>query len=207
MSQNEALVTDYSNALLMQYVNKPNAYATVKEFVNALMIYDLAIAVRDGYDPATVIGVQADIIGKYLGILRVVKGFILQSSNFSYILYGQTPPIAGRQPYNTYGNPLTGHFLSYNDGKATYTLTDAEFQTCISMAIMRQHGNASLKNIDEILYPVFGNSYLAVETPMQINYFVQANYERLAELLNGLGFFPKPMGVKDTIVVQLVLSS
>jgi hypothetical protein len=208
MSENNALIDTYSKSLIMQYVNKPKAFATIKAFITALMIYDLSIAVRDGYNPATVVGAQADVLGKYLGILRVVKGFILQSSNFSYLLYGQTPPIAGHQPYNRYGNPMDGHFLSYNDGKATYTMTDEEFQTCIAMAIMRHHGNGSLKNIDDILFPVFGASgYLAVETPMGINYFIQANYERIAEMLNGLGFFPRPMSVKDTIEVKLVLSS
>lgn len=207
MSQNAALIQSYADALLMQYVNKPNAYAHITAYITALMIYDLAVSVRDGYDPATVVGVQADVIGKYLGILRVVKGFILQSSNFSYLLYGETPPIAGREPYARYGVAAGGHYLSYNDGKATYTLNDAEFQTCIAMAIQRQHGNASMKNIDDILFPVFGSSYLAVETTMGISYFIQANYERMAELLNGLGFFPKPMGVKETVTVKLVLSS
>lgn len=202
-----ALTIDYANALLMQYLNKPKAYATIKAYVEALMIFDLAIAVRDGYDPSTVIGVQADVIGKYLGIIRVVKGFLLQTSNFSYLLYGQTPPIPGHEPYNTYGNPMTGHFLSYNDGKATYTLSDEEFQVCIAMAIMRQHGNASMKNIDDILFPVFGTSYLAVETQMQIHYFVQSSFERIAELVNALGFFPRPMCVKESVVVKLVLSS
>lgn len=206
-SINSQLITDYSNALLMQYVDKPKAYTTISAYISSMMIADLAISVRDGYDPATVVGVQADIVGKYLGILRVVKGFILQSSNFSYLLYIQTPPITGHQPYNRYGNAQTGHFLSYNDGKATYTLSDEEFQVCIAMAIMRQHGNASMKNIDDILFPVFGNSYLAVETPMKINYFVQANFERMAELLNGLGFFPKPMGVAESVIVKIVLSS
>ena len=206
-SMDSTLATDYAKALLMQYVNKPKAYATVQAFVQALMIYDLAISVRDGYDPATVKGVQADIIGKYLGIIRVVKGFLLQTSNFSYLLYGQTPPIAGHEPYNRYGNPMTGHFLSYNDGKATYTLSDEEFQVCIAMAIIRQHGNGSMKNIDDILFPVFGSSYLAVETPMEIHYFIQSSFERIAELVNALGFFPRPMSVKETVVVKLVLSS
>lgn len=204
---NTQLISDYAKSILIQYVTKPKAFATIEAYVQALMIYDLAIAVRDGYDPATVSGVQADIVGKYLGLLREIKGFALQNSGFGYLDYSQTPPIEGILAYLDYAAEPSGHFLDYADGDATYILTDAEFHTVIAMAIQRQHGNGSLENIHATLFPVFGNDYLVVETQMQVHYFVQAVHQRMAGLLDALGFFPRPMGVKSTVVVKTVLSS
>ncbi len=207
MSQNAALIQDYAKSILMQYVSKPKAYAHIEAYVTALMIYDLAIAVRDGYDPATVTGVQCDIIGKYLGLLREIKGFALQNSGFGLLDYTQTPPIEGVSAFLDYAAEPSGHFLDYADGDTTYILTDAEFHIVIAMAIQRQHGNGSMENIHNTLYPVFGNDYLVVETQMGLHYFIQAVHQRMAGLLDALGFFPRPMGVKSTVVVKTVLSS
>lgn len=204
---NTELIQYYQNLLLIQY-RKPKANATITALVGLLMIYDLMIMVRDGYNIDTAVGHQQDIIGKYLGITRVVKGFPLETTYWGYVTYGSTLPVAGVEPYSEYADtPPSPGFLSYEDGLETYTMTDDEFRIILGMALRRRNTDSSIKTIHAVLFPVFGTSYAVFEGPMVINYKVNTTFKRLAAIADGAGMFPKPMAVKTTIVVEDVLSS
>lgn len=60
----------YANLLIMQYVSKPKAYATIKAYVTPVIMDQLPTQVQDAFDPATAIGVQLDTLGEYVGITR-----------------------------------------------------------------------------------------------------------------------------------------
>lgn len=61
----------YGNLLIIQYIDKPKAYAMVVANALAVVMDQLPVAVQNAYDINTAVGVQLDVIGKYVGALRV----------------------------------------------------------------------------------------------------------------------------------------
>lgn len=69
----DELSTYYANLLILQYINQPKAFATVKASVLPILMDQLPLAVRDAFNllgntPAA--GDQLDVIGKYVGASR-----------------------------------------------------------------------------------------------------------------------------------------
>ena len=73
MTTNE-LIAYYANLLILQYLGKPKAYATVQAFVSPAIMDQLPLLVRDAFILDTAIGVQLDTIGKYAGVVRTGYG-------------------------------------------------------------------------------------------------------------------------------------
>lgn len=65
----------YSNLLIIQYHDKPKAIATIKALVDTVIMNQLPLLVRDGFNLETAVGAQLDILGKYIGISRRVLIF------------------------------------------------------------------------------------------------------------------------------------
>jgi hypothetical protein len=76
----EEIVKHYSELLVLQYRQKQKAIDTVKALVEPAVMDFLPAQVRDIFDIDTSGGVQLDIIGKYVGVVR--DGF----SSGKYIL-------------------------------------------------------------------------------------------------------------------------
>lgn len=67
----DELATYYANLLILQYVNKPKAFATVKATVTPFIMDQIPIAVQNAFSVEGAVGVQLDVIGKYVGASRV----------------------------------------------------------------------------------------------------------------------------------------
>jgi hypothetical protein len=67
---NEELSNYYANLLIFQYINKPKAYAMVAAQVLPVFMDQLPVAVQEAFNVNTAIGVQLDVIGKYVGVSR-----------------------------------------------------------------------------------------------------------------------------------------
>lgn len=65
----------YSGLLILQYLQKPKARATVEETVEPLFIDQLPVAVENAFEINTAEGVQLDVIGKYVGVNRTAFDF------------------------------------------------------------------------------------------------------------------------------------
>jgi hypothetical protein len=74
---NSELLDYYVNLLILQYKAKEKAPEHIRELLRIVMIYDLAIQVRDGYNIETAIGYQLDILGKYFNVDRGIFDGIL----------------------------------------------------------------------------------------------------------------------------------
>lgn len=69
----DELAIYYANLLILQYIGKPRAYATVKASVIPILMDQLPIAVQNAYNLVGDIlaeGVQLDVLGKYVGVSR-----------------------------------------------------------------------------------------------------------------------------------------
>ena len=100
MSENANLIDYYKNLLIMQYRDKPKALGHVGVVLDAGMIYDVAIAVRDGFNIETAIGAQLDILGKIIGSDREITGTAFTRDYFGYGEYSDTSFVF--KSYTTY---------------------------------------------------------------------------------------------------------
>lgn len=72
---NEELAEMYANLLILQYLNKPKAHAMVRAQALPVIMDQLPIAVQNAFSITTAVGVQLDVIGKYVGASR--RGYTL----------------------------------------------------------------------------------------------------------------------------------
>ena len=85
--ENENLLDYYQNLLIIQYHDKTKARGTIRVLVDATMIYDVLVMIRDGFDIDAAIGKQLDILGKYIGSDRVITGTAFTRDYFGYVEY------------------------------------------------------------------------------------------------------------------------
>lgn len=75
---NEDLVKYYANLLILQYRQKPKAYATVRETIRPIIMEQLPAAVNSAFNVGTAVGAQLDVLAKYVGVSRT--GYDLQNN-------------------------------------------------------------------------------------------------------------------------------
>lgn len=64
------LATYYANLLILQYIEKPKAYAMIKALVTPVFIDQLPIDVQNAFNIEDAEGVQLDTLGDYVGVSR-----------------------------------------------------------------------------------------------------------------------------------------
>lgn len=69
------LLTYYSRLLIIQYLGKTKATAHIKAIVAPVIMDQLPVAVQEAFDIDTAVGVQLNILGKYIGLSRDVYDF------------------------------------------------------------------------------------------------------------------------------------
>lgn len=66
----QELIDYYASLLIIQYIGKPKASAMVKALAETVIMNQLPLAVQNAYSVDDAIGVQLDVIGKYVGVSR-----------------------------------------------------------------------------------------------------------------------------------------
>jgi Protein of unknown function (DUF2612) len=64
------IIDYYANLLIIQYIGKPKAYATIQAVVGPVIIDQLPTVVENAFQLSTAIGVQLDVLGDYAGVSR-----------------------------------------------------------------------------------------------------------------------------------------
>lgn len=199
---NEELIEYYKNLLIMQYRDKSKALAHIENIVRSGMIYDIAIAVRDGFNLDTAKGKQLDVLGRIIGPSRTITGTTFTRAYYGYMLYGDTAPFTFN-PMLVYGaEDGDVQFRNYTEGQQSlYDLTDEEYRVILKLAIVRNNSNASVKSIDDILNALFGaECYFIDRMNMTIGFLVGANLFRVFNIAKATGLLPAPAGVGVSIV-------
>lgn len=68
----------YANLLIIQYLDKPRAYAMIQSLVRTVIMEALPLQVQDAFNifgDNTAVGNQLDVLGKYVGVTRSGYGF------------------------------------------------------------------------------------------------------------------------------------
>lgn len=200
---NTELVDYYKNLLIMQYRDKPKALGHVGSVLDAGMIYDIAIAVRDGFNIESAVGAQLDILGKILGVSRTITGTTFTRAYYGYALYGDTTPFLFN-PMLLYGEAAPDvQFRDYRESsQSLYDLTDEEYRVILKLAIVRNTSNASVKTIDEILNVLFGTEVYLLDRPnMTIVYLIGEKWSRHFSIAKSAGILPNPAGVGTSLMI------
>ena len=69
------IVNYYADLLILQYKQKPNAYATIQALAAIPVMSQLPTSVQNAFNVNTSVGAQLDILGQYVGISRTGNSF------------------------------------------------------------------------------------------------------------------------------------
>ena len=206
MSRLSDLIDYYVNLLIIQYNNKPKARAHIKALVAELLASDVYFDVQDGYDINTAVGVQLDIIGKYVNLDRYYKGQNFDGF-FSFINYDEVDaPPADRIGFADYTDYETkeGSWLNYIKSiSEDLVLPDESFRQLIKLRIIQNASNHSHGSIDAAIYAAFADSLIPdSDGNMVMDYFVTFGGAPLAEVALQKGVLPKPIAVRLNYFIE-----
>lgn len=196
---NSALIDYYKRLLILQYQDRPKACATVAAVVGSTMIYELMDAVRYGYSIDTAAGTQLDILGKYIGVSRVIQGIDFSRSYFGYQEYSTTTPTF--LGYIEYGEMPSGKFASYEDSQQSrLSLSDPEYRMILKMKLAKNVSENSTQAVDDVMLQLFGTDVVFTDNgDMTISYEFVMGLEFIVSIAEALDVLPRPMGVQMTI--------
>lgn len=81
MMSNEDLKNYYADLLIMQYRSKPKARKTIKMMVDFIIMNQLPLQIQDAFNVNNAVGVQLDVVGKYVGASRYGYKFAADPSD------------------------------------------------------------------------------------------------------------------------------
>lgn len=198
------LIEYYQDLLIVQYHDKPKAKAMIKAEIEETLANLLDIQVRDAFDVDTAVGVQLDIIGKWVGVDRIFKGQMFDNKSwFSLTRYNElTNPLQGGFSRFDNFDTLEGGFLTYDFIVSTRNkINDTDFRLLIKLKIIRNNIKHSPKDIDEAMYKLFADTLYTVwgECMEMTFYYKNKNYG-IVKLGQEKNCFPIPTGVKANFV-------
>lgn len=71
----QELIDYYVGLLIIQYSGKPKAEGTVSAFVAPVVMDSLPLQIQTAFNIDTAVGVQLDVLGKYVGVSRSARTF------------------------------------------------------------------------------------------------------------------------------------
>lgn len=198
----------YANLLIVQYNGKPKAMATVKVLARLIWINIILLQIRDAFDWQTALGVQLDIVGKWVGIDRYYKGQLFDFHPwFSLIRWKSEPDNlqGGFSRYNNFGT-LKGGFLRYKDILPTQNrLPDEQFRTLIGLKIIKNNIEFTCKNIDNAIWNYFKGEVYTTWKPMEVTYHYPNSLNVILEVALDKNVLLAPTGVR--IVLKEIIEN
>lgn len=201
---NSDLISYYANLLILQYRSKTKAVDHIKNIMESQVIYDLMRDVENGYNIDDAVGVQLDILAKYVGASRVITvQEDITGVHWGFVDYLETTPyenVVGVVDYSQ--TPLPeADMINYDSGvNSNYVLTDTELRFIIRLKIIQNNSNYSPDSIDNLLFDAFGDKIQMNDNlNMTVEYFVDKSVFPLLEI--SLTLLPKPMAVKLLITI------
>jgi hypothetical protein len=201
---NEELILYYANRLILQYRNQEKAPEHIKALLKIVVLLELLVDIENGFSIYNSEGFQQDIVGKYLGVDRIIKATAFTRDYWGYCEYGDTSPF-DFFPYCKYGQIAPDvQIRSYKESQQSlYELTDEEFRFVMKMKIIQNNSNHSAYEIDRFIYRYFPSEAIFSDFidrgNMSIAYIFNESSERMVTILVSENLLPKPAGVAVTV--------
>lgn len=193
---------EYEDLLILQYADKPKAYATISTIVDRFKnISDVMEYFETAFDLDTAIGSQLDIIGNIVGISRNVEDVI--------------PKIFFGFDDNTNARGF-GSAPFYTQDQSVYTdtqLTDSDYRFFIKLKIAKNHAKATLvdddgRSINNIISTMFdGYAYAVDNKDMSLTLYIENSTKAyLLPYAISLNLIPLPqaVGIKFVALIDRV---
>jgi len=198
--------SDYVNVLIKQYWEKPKANAEI-EFKAGLWrkTYEWIDSFTEEFDIDTAAGDRLDIIGRIVGISRIVPFAVAK------IAFGFNEN-ANARGFDDKFTPLVDRAPFQDKFERTYTslqLDDLTYRIFIRAKISRNTGSPYLVDerglsIQQAVNTLFnGAAYVIDQKDMTLILYVSPrfNFERLLAIIR-LDLLPKPQGVRYKIITE-----
>lgn len=192
-------INNYVNLLIIQYRNKAKARATIDLFVRPA--FENLFGINEAFDIDTAIGNQLDILGRWVGVSRMVVGVDLAKIYYELSDYDALSDVG----MSTYDNSVSAIFKTYRSTEESiYTLTDDQFRTLIKLKILTNHTNSTSQSIDTLIFDFFSTDVIIYDNyDMTVDYVITKNRSVIFEVARNDGYIPKPMGVGIRILIAI----
>lgn len=201
----QALIDYYTNLLIIQYNQKPKARAMIAAFAKQLLATGVFFDVRDGYDIDVAVGVQLDVLGKYIGLDRFYNEDELDGF-FAFSDYDESPVDPLKIGFSEYADydTIDGRMLTYDDVITRQgSLIDDDYRFLLKLKIILNNSNFSHKEIDDSLFKFFGQDLVADSTGnMIMDFFVTDNKSTIIKAAIAKSLLPHPMGVWSRYLIS-----
>ena len=193
----DRLVGSYVRLLVFQY-RLPRAMAHVAIFAKQLLMDAVAIDVRNAYDVATAVGPQLDVLGKYVGLDRMI-GDPAPLPYFGFWRYsGSDCNANGFRSYVDARNPTGVFFRSGFFGTRNTALSDASYALLLALKIILNSSDGTLASIQRFIAALVPGAVSVKDNgDMTLTYTIMGPISVSQTLLSA--YLPRPMGVGVTI--------
>ncbi len=186
------IINYYVNLLIIQYHDKPKAKADIELFVRELFADGIIFELQNAFDVDTAVGEQLTILGKYVGIDRVVNGVVPDRSYFN-LVDGSITPADNVLGFSDGSNYVFGYFYdSFASKYNLYTLTDSEMRTLIKLKILLNNTSASFKDIKDTVYNSNLNLTVFDSKNMVITYITGLDVLNIVNIAIYYDLLPRP---------------
>lgn len=199
MATDESFKNEYLDLLIIQYHDKEKAKAETELTASHFSrVFDFFRSFFSEFDLDTAVGAQLDILGKLVGIPRVVP-FTTPKNFFGF----------SNNP-NSKGFGLAPFFNMFSDSLYTDTqLTDSEMRILIrAKAAQNAMGPYMVSDdrisIQDVIRTAFeGRAFVLDNYDMTLTLYVDATFdEDMLRIIKALGLLPSPQGVGYKAVIS-----
>ncbi len=185
---------DWWNTAISQFANSPIITTMLQSFFDAIdQTADFDLFFSNIWDIDTAIGPGLDVLGRILGVTRVLnvvnapRYFGFEESLLTYDPWNQSPFYTGA--------PLT----------TSYALTDAAFRVLLYAKALANISDGSVRSINRLLMTLFpgrGNAYVADGLNLTMTYTFDFALTAVEQaIVEQSGVLPRTSGVAASVVI------
>lgn len=198
---NEAdFVKQYSDLLIKQYWEKPKAKAEIELMARTwYKIYRLLYSFDVEYDLDNAYGHRLDVIGRIVGIDRLVPNVIPK------VFFGFADNVNARGFASKFNpnRPSAPFFSKFGQAFTSLELGDADYKFFIRAKILKNSASAyissdELVSIQDVVVTLFnGEAYAVDNKDMTLSVVIPSSFdEQRLNLIKSLDLIPTPLGVE-----------
>lgn len=190
-------IEEYKNLAIIQYRDKPTFDAILTSLLEQFeKVYTLYSSFDDAYDVDKAVGVQLDILGKIVGISRIVPSVLLKK------YFG----FSGTFNAGTFGKAI---FKSGNEAVLSDTkLNDSDYRFLIKAKVIRNFTYCSISkpdtlNMQKAIDFLFNNKgWIKNNYNMTFDLYVSSVFDldKIA-LIQAMDLFPLPKGTRINQII------
>ena len=194
----------FADLLIIQYRSSIKNRKLIKNLTNLIFANNLALQIKDlTVNVNESIGLQLDVVGKWVGVDRYYNGNLWTHSYLSFPNY-QTIKDDSYSDYqggfSTYENfaDNNGGFLMYKTWQAVRTtvneIGDEYFRHLIKLKIIKNSINHTCKNIDNAIWEWSEGNVYTTWGVMSVTYHYKTQYKDIINLAKVKNVLPVPSG-------------